>query len=111
MNARKKFKIPDEIDKSIYLVRSFKFVYLLVVVPLIGLGWLIYEVFPDVDDAIYQQIRLILALLPLTLGVAMIVMRPIRERRNINLLQFLIWIVRFRQRQKKFYFKQKRMGG
>ncbi|SFX75340.1 hypothetical protein SAMN04487866_12246 [Thermoactinomyces sp. DSM 45891] len=107
MEGRKKFKIPDQIDKGFYFIRSLKFSHLLVLVPLGGLGYFIYQLFPD-GDGFYQQFRMIISFLPLTLGIAGTFMRPIKFRKNVNLFQFIIWVIRFRQRQKVFYFRKKK---
>ncbi|MCH5585065.1 hypothetical protein MK805_08790 [Shimazuella sp. AN120528] len=106
---RKRFLIPNQISKSFHIWRGITLREGLILLPLGLLGYLCYQYFvPNSWDLSY---RLFAALLPVTLGGAMLFVRPIPERKNIALYQQLLWRIRFNRRQRVYPFSKGKMRG
>jgi hypothetical protein len=103
---RKRFLIPNQITKAFHIWRGVTLRDGLILLPLGLIGYVCYQyIIPSVWELSY---KLFLALLPATLGGAMIFVRPIPERKNIALYQQLIWRIRFNRRQRIYLFSKRR---
>lgn len=106
---RKRFLIPNQISKSFHIWRGITLREGLILLPLGVLGYFCYQyLIPPSWDLSY---RLFAALLPVTLGGAMLFVRPIPERNNIALYQQLIWRIRFNRRQRVYLFTKSEWRG
>lgn len=103
--GRKKFTIPHQIDNNFYIWRFVAFMDLIILAPTAGLGYLIYKYL--IPPWMGLQFQVFFSCLPFILVAAMIFVRPIPQRKNINLYQQLKWRIQYNQRQKKFYYKRK----
>ncbi|SFI68170.1 hypothetical protein [Thermoflavimicrobium dichotomicum] len=102
--GKKKFKIPNHIDKSFHIWRFITLRDVLILLPLALLGFILYQyILPDLG----MQIKLTLSLIPLMFGSTAIFVRPIKERSNIMLYDQLKWRYQFNQRQREFLLKKK----
>lgn len=103
---RKQFLIPNQITKAFHIWRSITLRDGLILLPLGIIGYVCYQyIIPSAWELSY---KLFLALLPVTLGGAMIFVNPIPERKNIALYQQLIWRIRFNRRQHVYLFTKRR---
>lgn len=104
VTERKKFKIPHQIDNNFYIWRFITAKDLIFLLPTILLGYLIYLFLPE---GVSLQVQVFFSCLPFIVGAALVFVRPIPERQNINLFQQLRWRIQYNQRQKKFYYRRK----
>jgi|GEM_PF-5754761 len=101
---RKKFKIPHQIDNNFYIWRFITLKDLLFLLPTILLGYGINQLLPVGTNL---QTHVFFTCLPFVVGAALVFVRPIPERKNVNLFQQLQWRIQYNQRQKKFYYRRK----
>ncbi len=101
---RKKFLIPNQISKEFHIWRAITLKEGLILLPLGLIGFLFYKYMIPADwDLSY---RLFFTLFPVTIGGSLLFVRPINERKNIDLYQQLIWRIRFNQRQRVYPFQK-----
>lgn len=102
---RKRFKIPHQIDNNFYIWRFITAKDLIFLLPTAVLGYVIYRYL--IPPGVGLQFQVFFSCLPFILGAAMVFVRPIQERKNINLFQQVRWRIRYNQRQKKFFYQRK----
>jgi hypothetical protein len=102
--GRKQFAIPNQIDGRFHIWRFLTLREFLILAPFVALGYYLFR-YVFVDMAL--NLKAFLSFLPLVLCMAMIFIRPVQERRNINLFQMMIWRIQYNQRQRCYYFKRK----
>jgi hypothetical protein len=102
---KKRFLIPNQITKAFHIWRSITLREGLILLPLGLIGVVIYMyLIPKTWEMSY---RLFLAMFPVTIGTAMLFVRPIPERKNIALYQQLVWRIRFNRRQRIYPYSKK----
>jgi hypothetical protein len=102
---RKTFKIPHQIDHNFYIWRFITVKDLIFLLPTIALGYVIYQyMLPPTANL---QFKVFFTCLPFILAAALVFVRPITVRKNINLFQQIRWRIRYNQRQKKFFYQRK----
>lgn len=104
ITERKKFKIPHQIDNNFYIWRFITVKDLIFLLPTIALGYGIYKLFLT---GVSLQVQVFFSCLPFIIGSALVFVRPISERKNVNLFQQLRWRIQYNQRQKKFTYQRK----
>lgn len=103
-NEKKKFKIPNQIDPGMYIWRDVRLLDLVFLTPLAAIGWMIYYLSSGIDSL---QVKMFFSALPLVLGGSLLFIRPLRERKNVRLYQYIMWRAQFNKRQRLFYFQKK----
>lgn len=103
-NRRKEFKIPNQIDGSFHIWRFVTLKEFLLLLPSFILGYVLYNY---VFFAFGLQTKAFFAFLPAVLTIAFIFIRPMPERKNINLFHMMKWRMAYNRRQKYFQFKRK----
>ncbi|AUS09978.1 hypothetical protein C1X05_14850 [Laceyella sacchari] len=103
MQEHKRFKIPRQIDSSLYIWRFIRLKDLILLTPpvLISVVLFLY-IFPNLSF----QIRFFFSMLPTISVACLIFIRPISERGNITLFDYLRYRAEFNQRQRIYYFKK-----
>lgn len=104
-NERKKFLIPNQISKEFHIYRAITLREGVILLPLGLIGFLCYKYLIPVSwDLSY---RLFFTLFPITIGGALLFVRPVNERKNIALYQQLFWRIRYNGRQRTYPFQKK----
>ena len=77
---------------------------LIFLIPTAILGYGIYQLLPQ---GLSLQFQVFFSCLPFVLSAALVFVRPIQVRKNVNLFQQLKWRIQYNQRQKKFFYCQR----
>lgn len=102
---RKRFKIPHQIDHNFYIWRFITIKDLILLLPCIAFGYIIYQYL--LPEGIGLEFQVFFSCLPFILCAVLIFVRPVQERQNINLFQQVKWRMQYNQRQKKFYYRRR----
>ena len=102
--GKKKFAIPRQISKEFHVWRFITFKEALFLTIGVVIGYLIYAYMVPSDTNI--QIKVFVVTLPPTLIGLLLMVKPIKTRKNIRLFHFIKWKIDFNNRQKVFYYKK-----
>lgn len=103
---RKKFRIPNQIDKSFHLWRSITLVDVLILSPFLSLSVILF-IYVFTSDMMSLYFRVTFSAMPSVFAATLVFVRPMRERSNIKLFHLLKWRMEFNQRQKRYLYKKK----
>ena len=107
--GKKKFAIPRQISKEFHVWRFITFKEALFLALGVVLGYLIYAYMVPSDTSI--QIKVFVVTLPPTIIGLLLMVKPIKTRKNIRLFHFIKWKIDFNNRQKVFYYKKNGFKG
>lgn len=102
----KEFIFPDNVESGYNLIKGVTVKsFFTVLLPFILVGILIILIPPY--TLLSFMIKVFVALIIITLGLAVTVSRPIKSRENITFIQHVNFLRRYRKRQKLFYLEPK----
>jgi len=103
--SKKRFNIPRQISKEIRIWRfiTLKEALLLALGAVIGYFLFAYMI----PKAAVIEIKVFFIILPPAIIGVFLFVKPIKERKNIRLFNYLKWKIDFNNKQKVFYYKKK----
>ncbi|MED1107677.1 hypothetical protein [Bacillus paramycoides] len=104
-NDKKRFKVPNQIDKKVHLWRFITVMDAILLVPILYMGYALFNFI--IPSNVALEFRVFFAGMPSAILSTILFIRPIKERKNVTMFQQLKWKTEFKNRQKKFSYKKR----
>ncbi|CAM3758968.1 hypothetical protein [Bacillus inaquosorum] len=103
----KEFIFPDNVESGYNLIKGVTVKgFFTVFLPFLLVGIIIVSIPPY--SMVFVLIRVFVAFIIATVGLAITVARPVKSRRNITVVQYMKHVQSYNRRQKLFYIEPKR---